>query len=79
MESDRYRGLLPGDVIGAIARNGLQFDPTTETGTVLHMMGAVTQFGKLGMTCIGDSSNEARAIYQRVVGVLEQGAIGVLC
>jgi hypothetical protein len=34
-------------------------------------MGALSEFGKLGLTCIGNSGKEAAAIYQRVEQVLD--------
>ena len=42
------------------------------TGNVFHLMGALSEFGKLGVTSIGDSREEAQAIYDRVERVLDQ-------
>jgi hypothetical protein len=54
-----------------IAKHRLHFDSSSKTGTVFHLMGALSEFGKLGLTCIGNSSEEAAAIYQRVEQVLD--------
>jgi hypothetical protein len=35
-------------------------------------MGALSEFGKLGLTCIGNSLEEAETIYQRVTDVLDK-------
>jgi hypothetical protein len=35
-------------------------------------MGCLSQFGKLGLTCIGDSPQQADDIYNKVVKVLDQ-------
>ncbi|MEM1427497.1 MAG: peptide ligase PGM1-related protein, partial [Cyanobacteria bacterium P01_H01_bin.130] len=72
LESDRYRGLLPSDLMDAIAFNQLHFDTSTETGTVFHLMGCLSEFGKLGMTIIGNSRGEAEALYNQVSAALDR-------
>ncbi|HEY9857900.1 MAG TPA: peptide ligase PGM1-related protein, partial [Candidatus Obscuribacterales bacterium] len=44
----------------------------TETGTVFHLMGALSEFGKVGVTSIGNSLQQAEDIYNRVVKVLDE-------
>jgi hypothetical protein len=65
-----YRGLLPTDLIDIIAHHRLHFDTGSETGTVFHLMGCLSEFGKVGVTSIGNSPAEAEAIYQQVKTVL---------
>ncbi|WP_414529322.1 peptide ligase PGM1-related protein [Nodularia chucula] len=72
LQKDRYRGLLPNDLMDIIAHHRLHFDSGTETGTVFHLMGCLSQFGKLGLTSIGDSPQQAEDIYNKVVKVLDQ-------
>jgi len=72
LQKDRYRGLLPNDLMDIIAHHQLHFDSCTETGTVFHLMGCLSQFGKLGLTSIGDSPQQAEDIYYQVVQVLDQ-------
>lgn len=62
-EDDRLRGLLPIDLIDIVAEAGLHFDPTVMRGTVFHLLGCLSEFGKVGMTCIGGSEAEAAAVY----------------
>jgi hypothetical protein len=45
-----------------IAHHRLHFDTGTETGTVFHLMGCLSEFGKLGLTSIGDSRNRQKII-----------------
>lgn len=71
LQKDRYRGLLPNDLMDIIAHQRLHFDTGTETGTVFHLMGCLSEFGKLGLTSIGDSPQQAEDIYQKVVNVLD--------
>lgn len=75
LRSPRYHGLLPEDFTDILARRQLVFDPGTETGPVFHMIGGLSQYGKVGVTCIADSPAAAVETYERVVGILdEEGA-----
>ena len=72
LQKEQYAGLLPNDLMDIIAQEGLHFDSSTRTGSVFHLMGALSEFGKLGLTSIGNSLEEAQAIYDRVVAVLDR-------
>ncbi len=72
LQKDCYQGLLPNDLMDIIAHHQLHFDTSTETGTVFHLMGCLSEFGKLGLTSIGDSPQQAEEIYNRVVKVLDE-------
>jgi len=39
---------------------------------VFHLMGALSEFGKLGLTSIGNSQAEAQEIYDRVEAALDR-------
>lgn len=72
LQKDSYYGLLPHDLMDIIAQARLHFDSSTRTGNVFHLMGALSEFGKLGVTSIGDSRAEAQEIYNRVEEVLDR-------
>ena len=72
LKSDAYVGLLPEDLIGAIDEAGLAFDRTTNTGVLLHLLGALKKHGKAGMTCVADSAAEADALYGMATRVLDR-------
>jgi PGM1 C-terminal domain len=55
-----------------IAHHRLHFDTSTETGTVFHLMGCLSEFGKVGLTSIGNSLAEAQEIYRNVEQVLDR-------
>jgi hypothetical protein len=74
----QYRGLLPNDLMDIIAEHHLHFDSSTKTGTVFHLMGALSEFGKLGLTSIGNSWEEAEAIYQQVESILDQETSSII-
>lgn len=72
LQKEHYQGLLPNDFMDIIAHHKLHFDTGTETGTVFHLMGCLSQFGKLGLTSIGDSPQQAQDIYNKVLKVLDE-------
>ncbi len=72
LKNRHYQGLLPDDLMDIVAHHHLHFDSSTETGTVFHLMGCLSEFGKLGLTCIGNSPQQAQDIYNTVVDVLDQ-------
>ncbi|MCL1474071.1 peptide ligase PGM1-related protein [Argonema antarcticum] len=72
LQKERYRGLLPNDLMDIIAHQRLHFDSSTQTGTVFHLMGCLSEFGKLGLTSIGNSPQQAKDIYNRVINVLDE-------
>ncbi len=71
LQKPQYQGLLPEDLMNIIAKHRLHFDSGSKTGTIFHLMGALSEFGKLGLTCIGNSLEEAEAIYEQVERVLD--------
>ena len=68
------RGLLPVDLIDIVAAAGLHYDPVRQRGSVFHLLGCLSEFGKLGMTCIGRSRAEAEEVYNATVAELLAGA-----
>lgn len=72
LQKEQYRGLLPDDLMDIIAEKHLHFDSSSRTGSVFHLMGALSEFGKLGLTSIGNSMEEAKEIYERVEAVLDE-------
>ena len=72
LKSEAYIGLDPVDVLAAIRDEGLAYDRKTHTGVFLHLLGALRAYGKLGMTCVAESTSEAEGLYKSVVGLLAQ-------
>ncbi|MFC7362687.1 peptide ligase PGM1-related protein [Nocardioides astragali] len=69
-EDDRLRALTTRDVFDVVVRHRLHFDHARQTGIVFHMISCVTECGRLGMTAIGDSADEAWQLYQDATAVL---------
>ncbi len=74
VESPNYRTLTPDDLFDIVVRHSLHFDQTRQTGVVFHMMSALAECGRVGLTAVGNSHEEARSIYERVVAVLDEEA-----
>jgi hypothetical protein len=72
LQKERYRGLMPNDLMDIIAHHRLHFDSSTRTGNVFHLMGALSEFGKLGLTSIGNSLQQAEDCYNQVIKVLDE-------
>ncbi len=71
LKSPGYCGLLPEDLFEIISHCGLHFSHATNTGVLFYMMGALSQYGKLGMTCIGNTREQASEMFSRMIGVLD--------
>jgi hypothetical protein len=71
LSAPHYRGVTPDELIDIAVYHDLHFHSATERGVVFHLIGAISQFGKLGVTCIGDSPEDAQDLYQRILDVLD--------
>ena len=74
VESPSYRVLVPDDLFDIVVRHGLHFDQSRQTGVVFHMMSALAEHGRVGMTAVGESPREADELYERAVSVLDAEA-----
>jgi len=74
LKSPPYKRLTPADLFDIVSNHRLHFDHTSHTGVVLHMISAVSTLGKLGLTAIGNTPEQAEEIYQRSIEVLNQAA-----
>jgi hypothetical protein len=72
LEAERYRGLTPADLIDIAAVNGLHFNGACQEGVAFHLIGALSEFGKLGVLCIGPSHERAETLYRQTVDVLDR-------
>ncbi|MBA2511260.1 MAG: carboxylate-amine ligase [Rubrobacteraceae bacterium] len=72
LQSPHYKGLTPDDLIDIAVNNGLHFDSASQQGVIFHLIGALSQYGKLGTVCIGDSHEKAQQFYKDTVEVLDR-------
>jgi PGM1 C-terminal domain len=74
LESEAYRGLTSDDLFDIVVRRGLHFDQSRQTGVVFHMMTALPERGRVGLTAIGESHQQADELYERIVAALDEEA-----
>ena len=72
LKSDKYTGLSPHDLIDIAMVNDLHYDGTSQEGVMFHLIGALSEYGKLGVVCIGSTPERAREFYAKIVSVLEK-------
>jgi PGM1 C-terminal domain len=72
VESPLYRTLTPDDLFDIVVRHNLHFDQTRQTGVVFHMMSALGELGRTGLTAVGNSHEDAKTSYNRAVAVLDE-------
>jgi hypothetical protein len=70
VEADGLRRFTPHDVIDMALLGGLHFDQARQVGSVFHMLSALPAHGRLGVTSVGDSPEDAQQRYDEAVGAL---------
>jgi hypothetical protein len=74
LQSESYRGLLPEDLVEILTINKLHYSHGSESGVLFHLIGALSEYGKLGMTAIANSPEEVDGLYARTLAVLDREA-----
>ena len=74
LEDDRLKGLTVPELFDIVVNHGLHFDQARRTGVVFHMISCLTERGRIGLTAVGDSPEDARRIYEEAQAVLLQEA-----
>jgi hypothetical protein len=72
LEAPQYKGITPSDLVDIAVLNGLHYDGTVHEGVVFHLIGALSEFGKLGVVCVGASPERADELYHRTIEVLDR-------
>ncbi len=74
VESPAYRALTAEDLFDLAVRTRLHFDQSRQTGVVFHMMSALGEWGRTGLTAVEESPEQAYALYERVVTTVDEEA-----
>lgn len=69
---DDIEMLTPHDLLEIAVIRNLHFDQHHQVGTVFHMLSAMPTHGYVGVTCIGNTEDEAHTRYGEVVEVLTE-------
>lgn len=75
LESDELKALSVGDLFDVVARHGLHFDQSRQVGIVFHMISCLTEHGRVGMTAVGDTPQQAMDLYRRAERLLLEEAL----
>ncbi len=78
VKSPLYKSLTVDDLFDLAVRRKLHFDHARQTGVVFHMMSALPEHGRTGLTAISNSHEEAYALYERAVSALNDEAEAAL-
>ncbi len=71
LRSEQFHGITPPDLIDIAMLHDLHYDGALQEGVMFHLIGALSQFGKIGVVCIGSSSERAKEFYDKAVEVLQ--------
>jgi PGM1 C-terminal domain len=71
LKSEQFHGLTPHDLIDIAMLHDIHYDGTSQEGVLFHLIGALSQFGKLGVVCIGNSPERAVEYYNKTVEALQ--------
>ena len=74
LHSPAYQSLTPDDLLDVVQQRGLGWDGEREVGVVLHMVSAIAVAGRVGLTAIGDTLDEARQRYYGVKAAFDVAA-----
>lgn len=71
LRSEQFHGITPHDLVDIAMLHNLHYDGTLQEGVMFHLIGALSQFGKLGVVCIGSSPERAKEFYDKAVEILQ--------
>lgn len=60
------KGFCSQDLIDIITDAGLHYNSAVGRGVVFHMIGALSQYGRVGATCIAPNVDEAQELYEQM-------------
>ena len=72
--SPAYRRLTPQDLFEIAEQRDLRWDVTSQAGVTFGLVGAIAEFGKLGMVAIDADTAAARRRFRAAVAVLDEEA-----
>jgi len=70
LHENRFKGLTPCDLMEIAMLNNLHYDNTKEEGVMFHLIGALSQYGKIGLVCIASTFERAKYFYDQTLKVL---------
>jgi len=71
LDAPAYQALTPDDLLDVVSERALGWDAERETGVALHMVSALGVAGRIGLTAIGDTPDDASALYRELKQTLD--------
>jgi hypothetical protein len=75
-QNDALRRLAPDDLLDIAVEEQLHYDETRQEGTMFHLIGAMSGYGKLGLVAIDATTSAAVERYERTTDTLIARALG---
>lgn len=69
-----YKSFTPEDLIDIVVARRLHFDDTRQRGIVFNLLGALSEYGKLGVVCIAETVPQAKAMFDEATEILDREA-----
>lgn len=70
IESEKYKGLKPMEIISLINDSTISFKKNTKKGALVYMPGMVEESGRFGAICIGQSYDDVERYYKRLLKIV---------
>ena len=51
--------------------HNLMYDGAAQEGVMFHLVGALSEYGKLGLVCIGSTPERAKDYYDKTILILD--------
>jgi hypothetical protein len=71
LSAQEYRGMLPSDLVDLLVVNGVHFR-SDETGVLFHLLGCLSEYGKLGCTSVAKDVASALALYDQTIRLIDE-------
>ena len=78
-QHEALRTLTAADLLDISREQGLLFDHDKQTGIVFHLLGCLSEWGKIGITAIGDTRQAATDIFEAAKDTLVQVCLSCVC
>jgi hypothetical protein len=72
MVEENWTGIPEAEVIAALRRAGIWFDPSSRTGVVPHMLSCLAIDGRFGVTAIGNMADHAEELREATITTMRR-------
>ena len=69
---ENWTGIPEAEVIAALTRAGIWFDPSSRTGVVPHMLSCLAIDGRFGITAIGNTADHAEELQAATIATMHR-------